>query len=79
MLALGRLACDVPDDIDDAPIFAAIVSLLDSYEEVAAVEPSNRRRLVFLILAATVARTPEVPVPAISFDSVARSAGARSA
>ena len=39
----------------------------------------NRRRLVFLILAATVARTPEVPVPAISSDSVARSAGARSA
>ena len=41
MLALARLACDVPDDIDDAPIFAAIVSLLDSYEEVAAVEPEQ--------------------------------------
>ena len=79
MLALARLACDVPEDIDDAPIFAAIVSLLDNYEEIAAVEPSNRRRLVFLILAATVARTPEVPVPAISSGSAARSAGARSA
>jgi uncharacterized protein len=79
MLALARLACDVPDDIDDAPIFAAIVSLLDNYEQVAAVEPSNRRRLVFLILAATVARTPEVPVPAISSGSAARSAEARSA
>jgi predicted TIM-barrel fold metal-dependent hydrolase len=79
MLALARLACDVPDDIDDAPIFDAIVSLLDNYEEVAAVEPSNRRRLVFLILAATVARTPEVPVPAVSSGSAARSAEARSA
>jgi hypothetical protein len=28
-------------------------------------EPQNRRRLAFLILAATVARTPEVPIPAI--------------
>jgi hypothetical protein len=63
MLALARLACDVPDDIDDAPIFAAISSLLDIYEEFAAAEPDNRRKLTFLILAATVARTPEVPVP----------------
>ena len=64
MLALARLACDVPDDIDDAPIFAAIRSLLDAYDEFAVAEPDNRRRLAFLILAATVARTPEVPVPA---------------
>jgi uncharacterized protein len=75
MLALARLACDVPDDIDDAPIFAAIRSLLDAYDEFAVAEPDNRRRLTFLILAATVARTPEVPVP----DFAARSAAARSA
>jgi predicted TIM-barrel fold metal-dependent hydrolase len=81
MLALARLACDVPDDIDDAPIFAAIASLLDNFEEVAATEPSNRRRLVFLILAATVARTPEVPIPEITAGSgsAPRSAEARSA
>jgi uncharacterized protein len=80
MLALARLACDVPDDIDDAPVFAAIASLLDNYEEVAAIESNNRRRLVFLILAATVARTPEVPIPAItSSDSAPRSAEAQSA
>jgi uncharacterized protein len=79
MLALARLACDVPVDIDDAPIFAAISSLLDAYEEFAAREPDNRRKLTFLILAATVARTPEVPVPDLSPDSVPRSAEARSA
>jgi uncharacterized protein len=79
MLALARLACDVPDDIDDAPIFAAIRSLLDAYDELAAAEPDNRRRLTFLILAATVARTPEVPVPEVRSDFAARSAEAQSA
>ena len=79
MLALARLACDVPDDIDDAPIFAAIRSLLDAYDEFAVAQPDNRRRLTFLILAATVARTPEVPVPDVSPDFAARSAAAQSA
>jgi len=65
MLALARLSCDVPDEIDDAPIFSAIRWLLDTYEEIEAAEPTNRRRLAFLILAATVARTPDVPVPAL--------------
>jgi uncharacterized protein len=63
MLALARLACDVPDEIDDAPVFAAIRSLLDAYDEFATAHPDNRRRNTFLILAATVARTPDVPVP----------------
>jgi hypothetical protein len=84
MLALTRLACDVPEDIDDAPVFAAITSLLDAYEEFAAANPGNRRRLMFLVLAATVARTPDVPVPAaewlkLSLDSAPRSAVARQA
>jgi predicted TIM-barrel fold metal-dependent hydrolase len=65
MLALARLSCDVPDGIDDAPIFSAIRWLLDTYAEIDAAEPTNRRRLAFLILAATVARTPDVPVPAL--------------
>jgi predicted TIM-barrel fold metal-dependent hydrolase len=64
MLALARLACDVPADIDDAPVFAAILRLLDGYEEAAAELPQERRTLTFLILAAIVARTPDVPVPA---------------
>jgi hypothetical protein len=65
MLALARMSCDVPDGIDDAPVFAAIRSLLDTYAEIVAAEPDNRRRLAFLILAASVARTPDVPVPAL--------------
>ena len=65
MLALARLACDVPDEIDDAPVFHAIRWLLDAYELAVKAAPEDpRRRSVFLILAATVARTPEVPVPA---------------
>jgi len=70
MLALARLACDVPDEIDDAPVFAAIRALIDAHDELAAREPDNRRRLTCLILAATAARTPEVPVPAADASSV---------
>jgi predicted TIM-barrel fold metal-dependent hydrolase len=80
MLALARLACDVPDEVDDAPVFGAIRGLLDAYEEYAAEHPDERRRLTFLILAATVARTPDVPIPAaaaIRPDSARRSAAAR--
>jgi hypothetical protein len=63
MLALARLACDVPDEIDDAPVFTAIRGLIDAFAEIEAAEPTNRGRLQFLILAASVARTPDVPVP----------------
>jgi uncharacterized protein len=63
MLALARMACDIPDGLDDAPVFASIRSLLDAFDEISAAEPDNRRRLAFLILAASVARTPDVPVP----------------
>jgi len=64
MLALARLACDAPPEIDDAPIFAAIRRLIDLYDQMTLAEPLNRRRLALLILALTVARTPEVPIPA---------------
>jgi predicted TIM-barrel fold metal-dependent hydrolase len=64
MLALARLACDVPDEVDDAPVFAAIRGLLDGFDEATAADPTDRRRTAFLILAATVARTPDVPIPA---------------
>ncbi len=66
MLALARLACDVPDEIDDAPVFAAIRGLLDAHDQLAAAFPDDRRRLGPLIMAATVARTPDVPVPAVN-------------
>lgn len=65
MLALAELACEVPDDIDDAPVFAVIRELLRVYSEFERAEPTNRRRLAFLILAASVARTPDVPLPAL--------------
>lgn len=64
MLALARLACDVPADIDDGPVFAAVLRLIDGYQEAAATAPGDRRTLQFLILAATVAKTPDVAVPA---------------
>jgi hypothetical protein len=76
-VALARLACDVPDEIDDAPVFAAIRGVLDDFEEYAAEHPDDRRRLTFLILAAIVARTPDVPVPTADF--APRSVEARSA
>jgi hypothetical protein len=63
-LALARLACDVPDGIDDAPVFAAIRGLLDAFDHAHAQDPTDRRRLALLILAANVARTPDIPVPA---------------
>ncbi len=63
MLALARLACDVPDEIDDAPVFSAIRDLMDVHDQLAAAMPKDRRKIAPLILAATVARTPDVPVP----------------
>jgi uncharacterized protein len=69
MLALARLACDVPEEIDDAPVFAAIRQLLDIFDEVQATAPDDRRRLAFLILAAIVARTPDIPVPELELAS----------
>jgi uncharacterized protein len=63
MLALARLACDVPEEVDDAPVFAAIRDLIDTYDRLTEADATDRRRFAFLVLAATVARTPEVPVP----------------
>src|SRR5262249_9776533 len=65
MLALARLSCDVPDEIDDAPMFAAIRRLIDIHDEMLAEDPKDRRRIAFLILASTAARTPDVPIPAL--------------
>ncbi len=63
MLALARLACDTPSDIDDAPVFAAVLDLLDMHARISAADPADRRPRALLILAATVARTPDVPLP----------------
>jgi uncharacterized protein len=66
MLTLARLACDIPADIDDAPVFAAVVELLDLYDRLAAADPEDRRPRSLLILAASVARTPDVPLPRVA-------------
>ena len=65
LVALGRLACDVPEDIDDGPVFSAVRWLLDRFDQYSADYPEDRRRLTFLILACTAARTPDVPLPAL--------------
>jgi hypothetical protein len=54
----------VPDGVDDAPTFAAVARLLDSYEELAAADPESRRPRAVLMLASSIAQTPDVPVPA---------------
>ncbi len=76
-LALARLACDVPDEVDDAPVFGAIRGLLDGFDAYSAEHPGERRRMTFLILATTLARTPDVPLP--TADYAPRSAAGRSA
>ena len=53
MLALARLACNVPDEIDDAPVFAAIRRLLDAYESAHAADaggPPTRALLILQLL-----------------------------
>ncbi|HEX3802066.1 MAG TPA: amidohydrolase family protein [Solirubrobacteraceae bacterium] len=64
VLALAQLACNVPDEIDDAPVFAAIRGLLNAYEIAHAADPEDRSTRAVLILATAVAMTPDVPVPA---------------
>lgn len=66
MLTLARLACDIPPGIDDAPVFAAVLELLDLHARISAADPADRRPRALLILAATVARTPDVPLPPTS-------------
>jgi hypothetical protein len=73
-LALAALACEVPDDSPHAELLAAVVELLHLREEAAggaAAEPdeSAPRALriapgvPLVIAAATLCRTPDVPVP----------------
>jgi predicted TIM-barrel fold metal-dependent hydrolase len=64
MVALAELACDVPDEIDDAPIFAAIKKVLASYGVARAAAPDDRSSRSLLQLAAAIAMTPDVPIPA---------------
>jgi predicted TIM-barrel fold metal-dependent hydrolase len=65
-VALARLACGVGEDSPRHELFAAVLGLLELYTEHVAPPPDGRRwplavRLV--LVAATVARTPDVPLP----------------
>jgi uncharacterized protein len=64
-LQLARLACDVERGTRAAATCASVLSLLDIYDEVRAEHPDANARvgLAFVIIAAIVARTPDVPLP----------------
>jgi predicted TIM-barrel fold metal-dependent hydrolase len=65
-LALARLACAVGDDAPQAPVCAAVLDLLDAFDENIGPPPDGRpippagRLIVFALI---VARTPGVPLP----------------
>jgi predicted TIM-barrel fold metal-dependent hydrolase len=62
-LTLARLACNVPEEHDDFPVFSAITELLDLHQTMYAADPLDRRRMAPLMLAGCLARTPDVPLP----------------
>jgi hypothetical protein len=66
-LALARLACDTPPDAPHGPIYESILSLLDAranYSEEDDRPARFARGLHFIVVAAALARTPDVPLPA---------------
>jgi predicted TIM-barrel fold metal-dependent hydrolase len=66
-IVLARLACDVGDDAPNAHVFAAVLELLDLFEDhLAPPVPGSPRpeSARFLLAALNVARTPDVPLPA---------------
>jgi predicted TIM-barrel fold metal-dependent hydrolase len=65
-IALARLACAVGEESDHTHVFSAVLGLLELYEEHLAPPPPGARfpeAVRLLVAAATVARTPDVPVP----------------
>ena len=65
-VALARLACAVGEEGPHAELFAAVLGMLDLYEEHLAPPPPGLRwpeAIRLLLMATTIARTPDVPVP----------------
>ena len=66
-VALARLACAVGADAEDAPVFAAVLELLDHYDATRDEPPADGRPYPpagrFIVTALAVARTPDVPLP----------------
>jgi uncharacterized protein len=65
-VALARLACAVGEESPHAELFAAVLELLDLYEQHLAPPPPELRfpeAIRLLLMATTIARTPDVPLP----------------
>ena len=67
-VALAKLACAVGEDGPHADVFAAVLGLIELYEEHLAPPEDGRFPIAvrLLIAATTVARTPDVPLPDIA-------------
>jgi uncharacterized protein len=67
-LALARLACDVGGDVPHGPVYESIVSLLDARAAYDAMGDGRPERFApgvhLIVVAAALARTPDVPLPA---------------
>ena len=63
VLSLARLACNLPDEHDDAAVCAAVVDLLDVHDALFAADPDSWERFSLLMLAGCLARTPDVALP----------------
>jgi hypothetical protein len=66
-LALARLACDVGDDAPQAAVCRSVVELLDARDSFTAESDGRPARFTpgihFVLVAAGIVRTPDVPVP----------------
>lgn len=65
-VALAELACNIPTEHDDLPVFQAIGRLLEAYRQARTAQPGDRSTRALLQLAAAVAMSPDVPVPVAS-------------
>jgi uncharacterized protein len=71
-LALARLACDVPDEVEEAPVLRVIAQLIDEAETFQAAAPDEPRAILMTAIpAATLAGTPGVPVPELDLRAAA--------
>ena len=77
-LALARLACDVGDDAPQAPVCEAVLAMLDAREAYEGGSDGRPARfapgLHLIVLAAALARTPDVTMPT-AFSFAGRSPG----
>jgi uncharacterized protein len=66
-LALARLACDVDDEVPHRPVYESILSLLDARDAYVPGDDGRPSHLApgvhLVVVAAALARTPDVPLP----------------